>query len=180
MADERTQKIHKLVQGCKDGDPNSQRALFEQFYGMLLGICLRYATDRDEAKDILQEGYVKIFNNIKHFQFTGSFEGWMKRIMINTAIDQYRKNQNEPYWHDIDASQELGTAEEALQNLNQEDLLKVVQALPEGYRMVFNLYVIEGYNHQEIAEMLTINEGTSKSQLAKAKKMLQKKLEGES
>lgn len=176
MADEQTQKIHKLVQGCKNGDPKSQKALFEQFYGLLLGICLRYTEDRDEAKDVLQEGFVKIFNHIPNFEFTGSFEGWMKRIMINTAIDQYRKNKNEPYLQDIDDSPEPGISEEGLENLKEEDLIKIIQALPEGYRMVFNLYVVEGYNHQEIAEMLNINEGTSKSQLAKAKKMLQQKL----
>lgn len=179
MADEQKQRLHKLVQGCKNDDPQSQRALFEKYYGLLFGICLRYANDRDEAKDILQEGFVKIFNHIKNYEFTGSFEGWMKRVMINTAIDQYRKHQNEPYLQDIDAGPEPGIPEEGLENLKEEDLLKLIQGLPEGYRMVFNLYIIEGYNHQEIAEMLEINEGTSKSQLAKAKKMLQKKLETE-
>lgn len=179
MADDQQQSLHKLVQGCKNDDPQSQRVLFEQYYGMLLGICLRYANDRDEAKDILQEGFVKIFNHIKNYEFTGSFEAWMKRVMINTAIDQYRKHQNEPYLKDIEAGPEPGIPEEGLENLKEEDLLKLIQGLPEGYRVVFNLYIIEGYNHQEIAEMLSINEGTSKSQLAKAKKMLQKKLKTE-
>ena len=166
-----------LIEGCQSGDSKAQQKLFEQYFGFLLGVCLRYTSDREEAKDMLQEGFVKIFNNIHKFNYSGQLENWMKKIMVNTAIDRYRKKMHDPYIQDIESvTNEPYEQEKAYQNLSQEELLKVIQTLPPGYRTVFNLCAIEGYSHKEIAQQFGINEGTSKSQLAKARKMLQDKL----
>ena len=175
MANEQRQATD-LIEGCKNGDAVAQQKLFEKYFGFLLGVCLRYTSDREEAKDLLQEGFVKIFNNIERFNYSGQLENWMKKIMVNTAIDRYRKKMNEPYVQDIENVNEPAEAAKAYDNLSQEELLKVIQTLPEGYRTIFNLCAIEGYSHKEIEEQFGINEGTSKSQLAKARKMLQDKL----
>lgn len=176
MADEDQKTVKRLISGCQQGDSLAQKQLYEKYFGLLLGVCLRYANEREEAKDILQEGFVKIFNNIKAYQDTGSLEGWMKTIVINTAIDRYRKKVNEPFSVNIENVEEPAMPAEAYDELDQQTLLKAMQELPEGYRTVFNLYVIEGYSHKEIAEQFEINEGTSKSQLAKARNMLKEKL----
>ncbi len=168
--------IKDLVKGCQRGEQLAQKKVYEKYFGLLLAICLRYANEREEAKDILQASFVKIFNNIKAFKDTGSLEGWMKTIVINTAIDRYRKKVNQPMAVDIDKADEPSIPAEAYQNLDQKTLLSAIQQLPEGYRTIFNLYVIEGYSHKEIAEQFGINEGTSKSQLAKARGILKEKL----
>lgn len=169
-------KATKLLESCKQGHPQAQHQLFEQYFGLLLGIGLRYTNDREEAKDLLQEAFVKIFRNIASLENAGHLENWMKRIMINTAIDRYRKQVAEPWVQDIDQVEEPSEAEQASQNLTQEELLQLVQALPDGYRTIFNLYAIEGYSHKEIAAEFGIKEGTSKSQLARARHMLQEKV----
>jgi len=143
-----------------------------------LGMCMRYAKDRQEAEDIIQEGFLKIFARISQYSGLGSFEGWMKRIIINTAITNYKKNLKHYYKQSIDdvneAEFETFFAE---QEYSLEELLKVVQELPPGYRMVFNLYAIEGFQHKEIARMMEIGVTTSKSQYSRAKKLLRTKLE---
>ena len=164
---------------CQEQNRNAFEELYGRYSGLLMGICLRYAKDEFEAADILQDSFIKIFKYIKDFQFEGSFEGWMRRIAVTTAINQYNKNKKDRLnFPDSDESFVTEKIEnEAISNISTEELLRIIQTLPEGYKMVFNLYVIEGYKHAEIAEILNISEGTSKSQLARAKSMLKKKLE---
>jgi RNA polymerase sigma-70 factor (ECF subfamily) len=160
----------KLVEDCLKGNSLAQQALFKKYYGVLLGVCLRYSNNRFEAKEILQEGFIKVFNSLPSFKFQGSLAGWIRRIMVNTAIDNYRKSSSEPITSDI--PENVNCNDDVISALTHKDLLECVQLLPPGYKTVFNLFVIEGFNHKEIAEKLGIAEGTSKSQLAKAKEYL--------
>lgn len=142
-----------------------------------MAVCTRYAYTSFEAEDIFQEAFVKVFKNLGSYQGKGSFEGWVRYIFINTAINHYNKNKKHYYQADAEDQQEVSSQEaDAMSRLTHQEMLDLVQKLPDGYRMVFNLYVIEGYNHREIAEMLGINEGTSKSQLSKAKALLKKSI----
>ncbi len=166
----------ELIDGCIRGKRNCTNALYSYFSPKMFGICLRYANDYHSAEDILQEGFIRVFNHIDRFRGEGSFEGWMKRIFINTAIEYYRKSINHSGHAELETtvSFQSSTNELALENLATQDLLKLIQKLSPGYRTVFNLYVIEGYAHKEIAAALKISEGTSKSQLARARGILQK------
>jgi RNA polymerase sigma factor (sigma-70 family) len=171
----------KIIQGCKAGKAKYQEMLYELYYGKMMSVCLRYAQDREEARDILQEGYIKVFNGIANFKGEGSLEGWVRRIMVNTAINHYHKNKKHHFNSSIeddfnDPSDNALYDDKVIQAMNYEDLLKLIRALPPAYQAVFNLYVLEGYNHKEIGELLNINEGTSKSNLAKARMKLQKQL----
>lgn len=175
-----------LIQGCIEGDRKCQQRLYEQFYGKMMVVCMRYAKDDDEALDIFQEAFIKVFNNLVRYGNKGSFEGWIRRIMVNTAIDHIRKNKrlnemveiNEEITADI--IEEEG--EDLLDKVSFEDLLGCVQDLSPAYRSVFNMYVVDGFSHKEIAAELNITEGTSKSNLAKAKmnikKLLMAKIDG--
>ncbi len=163
-----------LVEGCVEGNRLAQKALYDKYSSKMFAICLRYAPDYHTAEDLLQEGFVKIYYNIYKYNGTGSFEGWMKRVFINHAIEQLRKADKLTTSEETIIAPELLDASSAINKLNMDDLLRLVQSLPTGYRTVFNLYVIEGFSHKEIADMLNIIEGTSKSQLARAKMMLQK------
>jgi len=146
--------------------------LYNTYSPTMFGICLRYSYDYHSAEDLLQEGFIKAFNNIDRYSGKGSFEGWLKRIFINTAIEQYRKNKRLSFLP-LEKEQQFTSHEtNALDNLAVQDLLKLLQKTPYGYRTVFNLYVVEGYNHREIGELLGISEGTSKSQLARARAFL--------
>lgn len=172
-----------IIKGCIKQDRASQKALYEMFYGRMMGVCLRYAKDRDEAKDMLHEGFMKVFTNMKNFSNTGSFEGWIRRIMVNNAIDHIRKNKHQYLIvNTVHASNLAGTVadepdeDDLLNKISQEDILAAVQELSPAYRAVFNLYVIEELSHKEIADKLDISEGTSKSNLAKAKFNLRKNL----
>lgn len=145
----------------------------------MLGVCLRYSSSKDEAEDIMLTGFLNIFNKIETYDNKGSFEGWIRRIMVNTAIDNYRKNKKHYSHTDIetlDTEEIPSMVTDFFDNLSTQDILAMVQQLPTGYRMVFNLFAIEGYNHGEIAEMLGISANTSKTQLHKARMMLQKRL----
>ena len=165
-----------LIKGCVKRDPHAQRELYERFSPRMLAICYRYARTQAEAEDILQEGFVKIFQNLHKYQDKGSFEGWIKRIIINCAIDHIRKEKAFSYSVEInDSVMEEGNAN-ALDHLALQDLLKLIQQLPDGYRLVFNLYAIEGYSHAEIGKQLEISESTSRSQYARARAMLKKKI----
>ena len=170
---------NEVIEKCRKQDRHAQKYLYKKYASLLLGMCMRYTSDKSEAEDILQESFLKIFLNVSDFQGTGSFEGWMKRIVINTAITFYHKNLKHRYHYDIDEMYNLQTQETEYGSFDftQEQLLKVVNDLPAGYRMVFNLYAIEGYKHKEIAEMMGIDINTSKSQFSRARKQLQKKLE---
>jgi RNA polymerase sigma-70 factor (ECF subfamily) len=144
----------------------------------MLGICMRYATCQEEAEDIMQEGFVKIFMNIKEFKGDGLLVAWMRRIMINTAITHYHKMRKHRYHDDLEEVRESKFEDQGWgeADFSKEELYKVIQRMPEGYRMVFNLYAVEGYKHREIAEILTIDENTSKSQYSRARRWLQERL----
>lgn len=165
----------ELVDGCQRESPKHQRALYERYHRLMLGVCLRYTDNRDDAQDILQEGFIRVFKHIKTFRKQGSFEGWVRRIMIHTAIEHYRRNSRY-FMVDVKEAGDVKMDAEALSSLSREEILGLIQELPSGYRTVFNLYAIEGYTHQEIGEMLNISDGTSKSQLSRAKRLLQQKL----
>ena len=167
----------QILNGCLKHDRRAQKSLFERYSGLLLGICLRYATDRPEAEDILQESLIKIYMNIGHYSGEGSFTGWMRKIVINTAITYYHKNLKHKHYVEIE---EVFTSEVGKDvpdsEFTSEELKMVLDELPPGYKAVFNLYAIEGYKHKEIAMMLEIDVNTSKSQYSRARIFIQKKL----
>ena len=167
-----------LIARCKKNDKRAQKMLYDMYAPTLLGIAMRYVYEKPEAEDILQEAFLKILIKIKQYAGIGSFEGWMKRILINTAIGNYRKNYKHYHHHDIIEIRETEVFEFTIYDaeFTKEELYEVIRSLPEGYRMVFNLYAIEGYKHKEIAEMLEIDIATSKSQFSRARKLIQKKL----
>jgi RNA polymerase sigma factor (sigma-70 family) len=178
------QDEYALVEGCRRQDRVVQRLLYERYAGKLFVVCKRYVKDADEAEDALQDAFVKIFRHIDTFRFECPLEAWLKRIVINTALKVLRKQKPwETMSNDSMDVQEIASvlpqADESLPALNYQYLLKLVQELPPGCRMVFNLYAIEGYNHPEIAKMLDIAEGTSKSQYARARDLLQQKIQAD-
>jgi DNA-directed RNA polymerase specialized sigma24 family protein len=140
-------RLHKTVLGCQEGNPLAQRDLYEMFKTKMFGICLRYAGNHNDAEDIMQEGFIKVYEKIHQFGFKGAFEGWIRKIMVNTALEKYRMH-----------------------------FQTVIQDLTPRYRLVFNLYALEGYSHKEISEMLNITEGTSKSNLSRARVILQERV----
>lgn len=167
-----------LINGCIAGDPRSQKALYDRYASKMLGVCMRYAVDESEAYDMLQDGFIKVFGKMKAFENTGSFEGWVRRTMVNTCLDHLRKNKNRKYQVDIDEVNDLQLDQPtAIDKMNAEVLIGMLRYLPDGYRTVFNLFAIEGYSHKEIAEQLGVSENTSKSQFRKARLQLQQLLE---
>jgi RNA polymerase sigma-70 factor (ECF subfamily) len=140
-------------------------------------VCLRYARHASEAQDMLQDGFIKVFDNIGSFKSNGSFEGWIRRIVVNTALNYCRKSSFKQEQIGIEDYQDTVVKSKVVSNLGEKELLALIQKLPDGYRMVFNLYVIEGYSHKEIGEMLNVTESTSRSQLAKSRKWMQNELE---
>lgn len=168
-----TTSVSDLIEGCLNGDRLAQELLYKQFSPKMYAVCLRYAGKADDAQDILQDGFVKVFKNLHMYRGDGSFEGWVRRIFVNTAIEHYRRQVN--LYPVTENHENLFEARDlsALDNLSMKDIMKIIQELSPGYRTVFNLYVIEGYSHKEIAEIVGISEGTSKSQLARAKGVLQ-------
>lgn len=167
-----------IIDGSKAKNPIAQRHLYEKYSRKMMGICLRYSNNREEAQDILQDGFVKVFDKIETYQGQGSFEGWMRRIFVNTALDQIRKNKERRLESDIDdVGYALDSGHNIEGNINAEDLLKLLQDLPTGYRVVFNMFAIEGYSHKEIADELGVTESTSKSQFLRAKGHLIKLME---
>lgn len=167
-----------LIKACISGNPLAQKQLYEKYSRKMMGVCLRYAGDYDEAKDILQDGFIKLFEKLNTFSGTGSFEGWMRRIFVNTSLDYFRKNKQEKQMLDIDdVGFFLSVKELITDEIAAEDLMKMLQRIPAGYRTVFNLFAIEGYSHKEIGEMLGITESTSKSQYSRAREFLKNILE---
>jgi RNA polymerase sigma factor (sigma-70 family) len=163
-----------LIRGCMENNRKSQEMLYRRYAGAMYNLCLIYENDRDNAKDILQEAFIKIFRNIDSFDRKGSLKGWMKKIITNTAIDHYRKNCNEAQFIPIENIVHPSSNEESVASiLNTNDIISQVNRLPDGARMIFQLYAIEGYSHKEIAELLNISVGTSKSQINRAKQLLQ-------
>lgn len=173
----------KIVEGCKAGKHKAFSMLYRKYAAIMLGLCLRYCKNLQEAEDVLQEGFIKVFNNIGKFRGEGSFEGWVKRIMINCAIDHYQSNLKHSFHDNLgDLEEKVAESEEVpgmYQELGigKEELMRMIQELPDGYRIVFNLYAIEGYSHREVAESLGISENTSKTQLMKARRVLRGKLD---
>lgn len=164
------------MDSCRRGNRNSQDRLYKLFYGYAMGICLRYSRTRDEAIEIVNDGFVKIFSKLAKYTSTLSFKGWVRKIMIHSAIDYYRRNER--HYHNLDISyaqyQDDPSTETAIDKLSADEIIKAVQLLPPSYRMVFNLYVIEGFKHEEIANQLNISVGTSKSNLSIARDKLKR------
>lgn len=166
--------LELLIQGCSNGSTKSQEEIYQLFSGKFFGVCLKYSRNYAEAQDNLQDGFIIIFEKINQYNFSGSFEGWAKRIMVNNVLKQYKKLPFLELVNDV--------AEDEIVELEDKDvelsyLLKIIQELPDRYRLIFNLYVMDGYNHNEIAEMLKISSGTSKSNLHRAKLILKEKIE---
>jgi len=165
-----------LIQGCLKKDSIAQHALFGKYAGILMTICRRYAKDQPEAEDMLQDAFISIFSHINQFKSAGSFEGWVKKITVNAAIRILQKRKVRIIAISDDQHEMESKEFNVLSDLNAEDILKFINQLPDGYRMIFNLYVIEGYSHDEIAEMLKIKTATSRSQLSKARAMLKERI----
>ena len=174
--------MEDILEGCKKGDRKSQQQLYQRYYGKMMGACLRYAKNEDDAKDVLQEGFIKVFDKISGYSGTGSLEGWIRRIIVNTAIDAYRKSKRTMMIVDTDFVDSVKLVDEEEEedsdelDFTVEDVMREMQNLSPAYRMVFNMYVVENYTHKEIAEKLGISEGTSKSNFSKAKKNIRKAL----
>jgi RNA polymerase sigma factor (sigma-70 family) len=175
LTPERNQNITEsdLIKGCLQGERRMQEELYKRFSPRMYAVCLRYAGNAEEAEDILQEGFIKIFKKLDSFRGDGSFEGWLRRIFVNTAIEHFRRKR---YLMPVTEKEENtieGKYTSVLDELGAKDIMLLVQELSPGYRTVFNMYVVEGYTHKEIADILGISEGTSKSQLSRAKVILQ-------
>ena len=176
-------ELIQCIEGCSNNDRGSQKKIYSSLYGFAMSICTRYANNKEDATEIINDGFLKIFTQLYKSKTPAnessvSFIGWMKRIIINTAIDHYRRNKKHDVIDELNYSHgEISfSGEDVLEKLSNDDIMKAVQTLPPGYRIVFNLYAIEGMTHKEISEELHIAEGTSKSNLAKARALLQKKL----
>lgn len=167
-----------LVSECAKGSSKAQRALFDKFAPKMLAVCSRYMKQTDEAEDVLQDAFVKIFQKIGEFKMEGSLEGWIRRIMVNTALDAIRKNKK--MLGDIaidDVSYKVSFHDFGFENMDVAHLLKLIHEMPDGYRVVFNMFAIEGYSHKEIADTLGVSENTSKSQYSRARAFLRNQLE---
>lgn len=173
-----TMSDEELVEGCVRKDAKAQRYLFDTYSRRLMGVCSRYCDSREEAEDVLQEGLIKIFERIGSFRGNGSLEGWMRKIVVNTALDHFRKQKAFRNSFDINEMEHVaGVTDHVLESMDVRDMMKVIKELPTGFRTVFNLYAIEGYHHKEIADMLGITESTSKSQYSRARSHLMKMLQ---
>jgi RNA polymerase sigma-70 factor (ECF subfamily) len=165
----------ELIEGCRQNDRKSQERLYKKYSGLMLGICLRYVKNRAEAEDVMMEGFMKVYKMIPSYTATGSFEGWIKRIMSYTAIEHFRKLSKMPF-DEFDAHDSI-VDDYIIDGISSRDILKLMNEMPDGYRIVLNMYAIEGYSHKEIADAMGISEGTSKSQLSRSKIFLRKLLE---
>ncbi len=167
--------LKQLINSCKENDRKAQSEIYQLFAGKLFGLCLKYSRNYQEAQDNLHNGFLTIFDKIEQYKFKGSFEGWLKRIIVNTALQTYReKNVLTLVSEEIPEEIDLEIDDE---NISLDFLLELIQGLSTRYRLVFNLYVLDGYSHKEIASMLNISEGTSKSNLSRAKVILRNKIE---
>lgn len=171
----------QLLEGCLAGNRNAQKQLYNRYAARMYGVCLRYANDTEMANDMLQEGFIKVFMNLKSYRSEGSLEGWIRRVFVNAALEMLRKRDILKNSADILTTVERGSEKfHPEHTLNAKELLKLIHELPAGFRTIFNLYAIEGYSHREIAEMLKIAEGTSKSQYNRARMWLQKRMQHDS
>jgi RNA polymerase sigma-70 factor (ECF subfamily) len=178
------QELQDLISGCLKNDRRCQQKIYEQFYGKMLGVCMRYANDLDSGKDLVQEGFIKLFANLEKYKSDGSFEGWVRRIFVNNAIDSFRRKKHQEIVPEndfkilnlADDKDEHEFLDEKEETIKPKDVIAAMQQLSPAYQMVFNLYVMENYAHQEIADELGISVGTSKSNLAKARMNMRKLL----
>ena len=170
------QDLKDLLKKINSGDINAMHLLYEENKDELFTSCLKYSRNQEDAQDVLQDAFVSIFENCKKYKGKGSFKGWMRRIVINTAITKYKKERKFEIHYNDTQIKEIYTEDRFLSNLSLDELLKCIQELPDQYRLVFNLYELDGFKHHEIAKMAGISEGTSKSNLFRAKKILQKKI----
>jgi RNA polymerase sigma-70 factor (ECF subfamily) len=166
------EELQQLIRDCIKNNRKSQKALYKAFYGFAMGICLRYAGNRGEAAEVMNQGFFKVFSRMDRYRNDLPFKAWLGRIMINSSIDFYRSKLKVAYMDDIDEVHDISDGRQVDSNLNYADLLNMVQHLPQAYRTVFNLFAIEGYSHEEIGELLNISVGTSKSNLHKARQKL--------
>ena len=170
-------QLPEIIKACIKGDRIAQKKLYHNLADKMYGVCLRYAANVDEAKDILQDGFIKVFLNLKQFNYKGSFEGWVRRIIVNTALEKFRDKN---YLFAVNMTQGYETSDSEydhiLSELSANDLLLLIRELSPQYQMVFNLYAIEGYSHKEISEIMNIKEGTSKSNLSRAREILKEKI----
>ncbi len=172
-------EIKNIINGCLKGSRRDQELLYRRYSPRLYAVCLQYSDNDEEARDVLQEGFIKIFTNLSNFKHEGSFEGWMRRIIVNTALERYRSRNRLYMVEDIDRIPEpfVDPGNEDYSGLEATDLMDIIRMLPPKYRMVFNLFALEGYSHKEISKMINISEGTSKSNLARARIILQRRVE---
>lgn len=170
-----TDELQHIINGCIDGNRSAQEKLYRKFSSKMYGVCLRYSSNTEEAQDALQDGFIKVFEKIYQFKNSGPLEGWIRRIMVNTSLETYRKKKQISLSYQIpDLPEDIQETEDL--NISEKELLNFVQCLPDRYRLVFNLYVFEEMTHKEIAKELGITEGTSKSDLSRARGILQKKI----
>jgi RNA polymerase sigma-70 factor (ECF subfamily) len=169
--------LEPIISECNAGNPKAQAKLYHLYAPKMYGVCLRYARDAAEAEDFLQEGFIKVFANLKSFRNEGSFEGWVRRIMINVSLEKIRKQHIMYPVEDVSIYDSVNFSDDVISRISADDLLKLIQTLPPRYRLVFNLYVIEGFTHQEIAKEMSITEGTSKSNLARAREIMKRKVQ---
>ncbi len=172
------QDLNQIISDCKKGKALAQKQIYNAFAPKMFGICLSYCKDRTEAEDCLQEGFIKVFTKINHFTFKGSFEGWVRRIIVNTVIESFRKKQTITLFDELPlhAVEEDETVDSE-SPISEEEIRNCIQELPSKYKMVFNLYVLEGFSHDEISQSLDISIGTSKSNLSRARQWLKKRIE---
>lgn len=168
----------RLIDSCIKGERKAQKELYDLYARKMMSVCFRYAGEQELARDLLQEGFIRVFSNLKAYQHIGSFEGWIRKIFVNTSLEYLRRNDLLREALDIDANATVNVKTEhtVIEELSAEDLLKIISELPSGFRTVFNMYAIEGYSHKEIADALGITESTSRSQLTRARILLQKRI----
>ncbi|MDL2223096.1 sigma-70 family RNA polymerase sigma factor [Bacteroidales bacterium OttesenSCG-928-M11] len=173
--DTRTLDLDKIIAGCKRNDTQARKELYELYAPAMLGICVRYTKEKETARDILQDGFIKIYTKINTYSGTGSFEGWMKKVFVTTALEYLRDDKSLHYHTEISNYQESieDFSVSVVNELSAKEIIDCIQELPDGFRTVFNLYAIEGYSHAEIASMLHIKEASSRSQYARARQLLQ-------
>jgi len=169
--------LESIIEGCRKQDAKAQRALYELLAPQMLAVCQRYLKDREAAKDVVQDGFVTLFEKISSFRGEGSFEGWARRLFVNTALMQLRRSDALRFSDSIEDSPVMQMTQcTTLEKIRADEIFQLVESMPAGYRTVFNLYVIEGYSHEEIAAMLSISEGGSRAQLSRARAWLQSKI----
>jgi RNA polymerase sigma-70 factor (ECF subfamily) len=168
----------QLIEGCRKGNRLAQKELYETYSRKMMGVCLRYTNDRETARDLLQDGFVKVYSSIESYTGNGSFEGWMRKIFVNCALEYLRKSDVLREAIDLDNTTELANPDSSVvSTMSANELLTLIGELPAGFRTVFNLFAIEGFSHKEIGELLNITESTSRSQYTRAKQLLQRKIQ---